>query len=134
MFPSEKECLRAEKEFKQKNEIKVNAEKDNSKLKKELADKITKAEDKIAEANSNYRLAKEEANKILEEANAKVKNLLAEASKKVRDAEKEKYEAVTEFTNKFGSYSVSYTGSKALEEFERAVSNFDRLFRNLFWF
>ena len=136
-YDSEKECKKAEKEFEQRKgnvTVEENKEKSLSIQKKELAQKIESADEKIAEANSEYKIAREEANKILEEAKEKAQKILVEASNKIRIAEEDKVKAVKEFNNKFGTYNVVYTGAKATEELAKTIDRFDRLFRNLFWF
>lgn len=130
-YDSEKECLEAEKN--QKNLIEKK-NKDLSLQKRDLAKKIEEADNKVSQANSEYRVKKDEASKILDEAREKAQKILTEASDKIKIAEQEKINAIKEFNDKFGAYSVTYTGKKASEEIERMTDRFDRLFRNLFWF
>ena len=142
VFETEKECLRAEKEFaleqKRKEERKTQEEKAReekaliSKEKKEYADKITKAEEELKVAQENYKVAQDKAAEILEESNKQVTELLNTAQEEVKKAQRAKRDAIVAFSNKFGTYTKSYTGEKAIEEFNKALDTFTNPFTDLF--
>lgn len=133
-YPTEKECLAAEADYKKAQEIQENKTKETSKRKKELSQLIELADNKVTEANKLYEIAKEKARKILEESNKQVKDILDKAEEEVKNAEEEKLDAIRNFNKEFGSYSMTYTGTKAIEEYNKAVDKFNKIFRNIFWF
>ena len=141
-YDTEKDCLRAERDFKrnqeqgtQKQEV-VKEDKTNkspvSKEKKECADKITEAEKLLDEANKEYSVAQDKAAEILEKSNKEVKQILDEAKEKVRNAERVRRDALLEFNTKFGPYTTHYTGEKAIEEFNKAINRFNEPIYDLF--
>ena len=147
LFDSEKDCLKAEKDYaiEQKKQEKAKiAEEEKlkeekaliSKEKKEYADKIAQTEEQLKSARENYKLAQDKAAEILEESNKQVSEILNSAKEEVKKAERAKRDAIVEFNNKFGAYTKSYTGEKAIEEFNKAVDLFTNplvdLFKN-FW-
>ena len=58
--------------------------------------------------------------------------MLLQTKQAIKDAQKAKYDAIADFSKKYGKYSVIYTGEKAFQEMERARKYMDSLFRN-FW-
>ena len=142
-FDTEEECVKAEKEFdRQQEQIqkeldeaiaakKVEDEKLNA-SKKEMSKTIEEANKKLEEANSVYEVAKQKATEIINEAKQKANEILGAAREKVRLAQEEKYKAVSAFNDKFGPYTISLTGEKAAEEFNRAIKECNNLFGN-FW-
>lgn len=142
-YDTEKECLKAEKEFdleQERKEKEVELQKGLiSKEKKELADRITEAEIELEKANKEYELAQDKATEILERSNKEVKEILDPAREKVKAAERAKRDAIIEFNKKFGVYTTKYTGEKAIEEFNKALNSYrfyDPFFDILkkFWF
>ena len=73
---------------------------------------------------------------MVEEAQTKAKEHVKEAAENYRKASNERYKALSEFNKEFGTYTTTYTGQKALEEYNRAVRHFDDFFDNFFniWF
>ena len=132
-FDTEKELLAAEKEeLKKQEEEKAELTK-ISNDKKAMAKKVEEADEKLQEAYANYDLAKEEISKIIEETNNKINEISEPALKAIRDAQKNKYDAITDFSQKYGKYSVVYTGEKAYQEMQRTKRYIDSLLKN-FWF
>lgn len=136
-YISEKECLKAEAEYKKEQEIKAKEEAERvsniSKKKKELAKEIELAEEKIKEANKDYNLAKERAKKIAEEADKQIDEIFSTAEEKIKEAEEHKLNCIQKWNKEFGTYNKIYTGKQALEEYEKAIARFERFF-NHFWF
>lgn len=134
-FDTEAECLKAEKEYKDKQrkiqdeinravaEKKAKEEAENV-SKKEMAKSIETAQSKVDEANSLYEAAKTKAQSILDDAKKHAKEILDAAKLKVREAETAKYEAISAFNKKFGPYTTTLTGEKAANELKRA---FDKI-------
>lgn len=106
-------------------------ESDVSKQKKELANKIDEADDNLRKAEEAYDLAQEEAKSIMQKARKEVSEIINPAADAVREAQKSKLHAIQDFNNKFGKYSVIYTGDKAYAEWRRSRSLFDDFFNSL---
>lgn len=132
-FDSEEECKKAESEHALAKRAEEEKKNEISKQKKVLADDIEKAEKELDAAYSKLEIAREESdriysdakasvNQIYKEANEKVKILMDEAKAEVRKAQQNKVEAVKKFNEKFGVYTTTYTGNKALEEIRRVNS------------
>ena len=144
-FNTEKDCLRAEKEFetqKKKDSINQTEDKDCyknkeeksliSREKRELADKITQAEKQLDEANKAYSVAQDKAAEIIEKTNKEVRQILEEAKNKVTEAERVRRDALLDFNTKFGPYTTHYTGQRAIDEFNKAVDRFNEPVYDLF--
>lgn len=93
--------------------------------KKQLAKAVQQADEKLETAYKNFELAKEQAAKILEKANKQAEELLKPAKEKVNQAQKDKYQAVVDFNKKYGVYTTTYTGSKAIDELSRMTKWID---------
>lgn len=104
-----------------------------SKEKKELSQKIEEADTALDLAYENYEKAKAKVVELKKETDQKCQDIIKEAKKQLRAAQDSKYARVASFNDKFGPYSVSYTGDKALKEMNRHLSWFDDLL-NSFWF
>ena len=115
------ECMTEEKVF-------DSCKKQNSVLKKKLADDVAQAESKLNEAYDNYSAARDEASSIVREAEKKAKLIVDAARDNVVKAQKEKETALRNFNDKFGTYTVTYTGEDAMREFRRATDILDTLF------
>lgn len=103
-----------------------------TKEKKELANAVELAEKNLQEACQNYELKKEEAKKLRKECEQKIVDLLEPARKAIDDANLAKYEAIKNYNAKYGTYTVTYSGDKAFEEYRRLTHDiFDAA--RLFW-
>lgn len=98
---------------------------------KDLAKKVDEANSRIEEAYENYNKAKIEAKKIADEAKQKIQEILEPAKKEIKGAEYAKVEAIKEFNSKFGVYTATYSGEKAVAEYNRLVSQFSNVFDNI---
>lgn len=131
-YDSEQECLDAEKQFDEdskKRELAV-AEKKAlvSKQKKELSDAIANADKKVDEAYQGLEAARKEAAAIIKEARERANALVNEAAKKVETETSERATQIAKFNEQFGPYMVTYTGSKAEEEYNRMVHQIREMF------
>lgn len=95
--------------------------------KKALSKNIESAEEALDKAYQDYDIAKEEAQKVINEAYDKAKEILTPAKEAVQEAQKAKYNAISEFSDKYGCYTTVLTGSKAYDEFKRTVDIFNRM-------
>lgn len=92
--------------------------------KKELAKNIDACGEDVKKAYDEYAEAQNRVNEILEKSNAEMESIINAARERVRIAEKKRYDAISEFNRKFGTYTVSYTGEKAEEEFDKILNAF----------
>lgn len=123
-YDSEQELLDAEK--------KANEQKEIAELsRKEMAKKVELANSRIDLAYSNYEEAKKQVAEIVEEAKNKIKELIEPAKKEIRDAQNERLEAIREFNSKYGVYTETYSGDKAIEQYNRVINHFDSIFENV---
>jgi exonuclease VII small subunit len=99
--------------------------------KKELANAIEDCDVELDRAYQKYEEAKKICQKILEESNAQMTDILDKAKKEISDAQEKKAKYLAAFNNEFGTFKVSYTGDKALKEFEKMMNLFD--FKNSFF-
>ena len=143
-FDTEKECQDAEAKYAEAMEAKSRAlaaakEKEEarknelSKEKKVLADAVDEADKAVSTAYSNLEVVYAEANDILREAKQKANKLVDEAKTQLKNAQQKKFEAVSKFNEKFGTYTTTYTGDRALEELRRATSWVNDIFNNFFF-
>lgn len=133
IFKTEEELTAAEKEF---DDLNAKKEKEKNELlvtKKEMAAEIEKANLSIEEAMENYAKVYKEAEEIVNKAKSEAAELLKPAKKNIREAQYNKYEKVKQFNNKYGPYSVSYTGEKAYNEFKRSSDWFNYLLNEFFY-
>lgn len=142
-FNTEKELLVAEKEADEKEKEEAEKEKaarlakkkeqrEISAEKKRLSKAIEEADVAIETAKENYCKAQEEATKITEEAQQKINELLTPAKTAINNAHEQKFKLLSEFNKKFGSYTITYTGDKAYNEFKRATDWINDIF-NILW-
>jgi exonuclease VII small subunit len=99
--------------------------------KKELANAIEDCDVELDRAYQKYEEAKKICQKILEESNTQMTDILDKAKKEISDAQEKKAKYLAAFNNEFGTFKVSYTGDKALKEFEKMMNLFD--FKNSFF-
>lgn len=124
----EKEALQEEQMMKkEKREVALKKEK------KELAEAIDILDDKINDKIEEYEKVKEEALKLVEDAKKQAEAMLKPARENITIARKAKYEAIKDFNEKFGPYSVMYTGDKAYNEMMRTMDYFNNVFNDFFW-
>lgn len=144
-YDSEMECRKAEIQFiqdeqaakaKEKQPLETKKKKDAavSKEKKELVSAIEDADAKLTSAYQKYDLAKETAEKIYVKARQDASSVLATAREEIEQAQKERFEAISKFNDKYGAYTTSYTGDKAYREFMRSMKFFDDIFNRFFSF
>ena len=133
-YNSEKECLEAEKQHALKSNEESKKQTELSIRKKQLAKAIEEADEKVTQANKEYNVAKAEAKKVAQEADKKIDEIFTDAENKIKEAEQEKFKLIQKWNEEFGTYNKTYTGQKALEEYERVTSRFFNDFFKHFWF
>lgn len=133
------ECMKADEAFeKAKKEAEAKeAEKKAliSKQKKEKADAIKLAEEELNLAQVAYDKAEEKARELIAKAKEEARKIISEASKELKLASNKRYEAIAAFNKDFGTYTTTYTGKEALEEYNRFNRSINNLWNHLFsWF
>ena len=123
-YDSEEELVSAEKEAQEKRELAEVS-------RKEMAKKVDMANTRIELAYENYEDAKKQVNEIVEEAQKKIDEIIEPVKKEIKDAENERLEAIRDFNSKYGVYTETYTGDKAVEQYNRAVRHFNSIFENV---
>lgn len=103
-----------------------------SKRRKELAQKVEAADKEVEAAYKNFEKAKAEANAIMSQAQEVADQLIRPAAVAVEDAHKQRVKAISEFNAEFGPFTTSYTGDKAKREFDRINSMLSELFGSFF--
>lgn len=124
-YDSESDLLKAEEEAKKQKDIAENS-------RKEMARKIDEANARIDTAYKSYEAAKKQVNDIINEAKKQVKNILDPAKKEISDAENARMEAIKEFNKKYGVYTETFSGDKAMEQYNRVLNQFNSACEN-FW-
>lgn len=133
LFDSDEALVKAENDFNDQLLKKEEDKKQISKEKKELSQKIEEAEAALDAAYENYEKAKAKVVELKKETDQKCQDIIKEAKLQLKAAQDCKYARVQSFNEKYGPYSVSYTGDRALKEMNRHLSWFDDLI-NSFWF
>ena len=132
-YDTEEDCVNAEKIFAEEEAKKKEEASNLSKEKKELAKAIELTDEELDKAYHEYNDAREKASKILSGAEAEAGRIISEARDKVKAAQRKRYEAISNFNNKFGVYTTHYDGEKALQELRRSTEWINNVFQNLFW-
>ena len=127
-FDTEEECLTAEAAFDKEQEEKKKQEELAVVTKKNLAKDIETAGEKVNLAYKEYDAALEEVKKLKEEYSRKAEEILNPAKKAIKDAQKERYDAIKKFNENYGVYTTTYTGDKAVSEFNRVSRWIDSIF------
>ena len=131
-FDDVESLKKAEKDYDEKEAQKAVEVEKKTNAKKELAKAVDTAEIKLSKAYEEMELAKAKATKILEDSNKEIEEILEAASKKIREAEVEKYNAINKYNEECGIYTKYYTGSKAIEEFNKAMRQFNVFYNKFF--
>ena len=132
VFDTIDDCNAAETKIIESRNAIAEKEKEKSRLRKELAGEVETAEQELKKAYEDYDAARDVAAKILEESNQRILDLLKPAKEAIRDAEKKRVEAICRFNKECGPYQKTYTGDKAITEFNRISKQMDNLFGDMF--
>lgn len=100
--------------------------------KKQLASEVEAAEVKVNEAKANLELAKQRAQEISKKYLEEIDSIMEPAKQQLKDAQRARYNAIQRFNDTYGAYTTTYTGSKAADEFARAVADISTFFPSLF--
>lgn len=125
-FDTEEQCLAEEEEARQKAE-----EKKVTKAK--LAKAVEDADKALDDAYEGLEEAKKKVTELQKEYGAKVDEIMNPTRDLIRECTKNRAEAIRAFNEKFGVYTTTYTGNKALNEMLKMEKLMDNMFRK-FWF
>lgn len=125
-FDTEEQCLAEEEEARQKAE-----EKKVTKAK--LAKAVEDADKALDNAYEGLEEAKKKVTELQKEYGAKVDEIMNPTRDLIRECTKNRAEAIRAFNEKFGVYTTTYTGNKALNEMLKMEKLMDNMFRK-FWF
>ncbi len=131
LFENEESLNSAEAKYDEEQQEKERIEKDKKAEKKRLAKLIEDAEADIDKARDELVKVKEEAMTIVKATEATVNEMLKDAEDKITEAQERRYEAIKNFNEKFGTYTKTYTGDKAYNEFKRNADLMGLLFNHL---
>ena len=70
--------------------------------------------------------------KLVESTEETVNKMLKDAEDKITEAQERRYEAIKNFNEKFGTYTKTYTGDEAYNEFKRNADLFELIFNRIF--
>ena len=132
-YDTEKDCKKAEQEYEEAKKKDELTKAQVSKEKKALADEVEKAEHELNSAYHDLEVAYKEADKLINDTRVEARKIISEAKNKVNMAQKEKYQALSKFNEKFGAYTTIYSGDKALEELRRMNSWTNSIFGGFFF-
>ena len=126
-FNTEESLLAAEETARQKQE---SAKATKAKYAKAVKD----AEAEIELSKKAYEEAEQQVAELQKAYDEKVKVIMDPVRKRYIEANRARATAIKEFNDKYGTYTTTYTGNDALEEFNNFVSNFEKLLHNRFFF
>lgn len=132
VFDSEEELKEAEAKAAEEKEKEAAEKALVSKEKKEYANAIQKVDEEVAKKQEAFLEARKQAQKILSDAQAEANKIVRAASKELSEAQEKRFEALKAFNEKFGPYSISYTGEKAYNEFKKTLDWFNSFFDFIF--
>ena len=114
-----KKLYETEEELKIAEEA-LQAAKDSRELtRKQLAKKIEEAQERVHRAEEAYTDVEKQVEALIEETKKTIEQMYEEPTKELRDAQKNRVNAIREFNDKFGVYTISYSGDEAEKEFDR---------------
>ena len=122
-YDSESDLLKAEEEEKKQQAIAETS-------RKEMAKNIEEANTRIDKAYQEYEVAKKKVDDLIAETRQKVKSILDPAKKEISDAENDRMEAIKEFNEKYGVYTETFSGDKAVEQYNRVLNQINSTFEN----
>ncbi|MBO7697096.1 MAG: hypothetical protein J6Y28_04865 [Acholeplasmatales bacterium] len=139
-FDSEAECKDAEKEYLNKTTLPsmpyqecdtTISDKSDVKDRKYYAKLVEEADKALEEEYIKYEEAKKQIIQLKKKCDEECEKILVEAKKELKAVQDKKFVALQNFNEKFGPYTISYTGDKALKEMRR---HFDTNVDLFHWF
>ena len=125
-FDTEEQCLAEEEK------ARVEAE-EKKVTKAKLAKAVDDADKDLDEAYAGLEEAKNKVAELQKEYDEKVDAIMNPARDLIKECIKNRAEAIKEFNDKFGVYTTTYTGNKALNEFAKTANMIDQLWKRFYW-
>ena len=101
--------------------------------KAKLAKAIENADKELDDAYAALTAAEKQVEELQNEYDQRVADIMDPARERIRECIKKRAEAIKEFNEKYGVYTTTYTGNKALNELMRADKIIDDLFKRFYW-
>ena len=125
-FDTEEQCLAEEEK------ARVVAE-EKKVTKAKLAKAIEDADKALDEAYENLKWAEEKVAELQKEYDAKVDAIMNPVHDEIKECAKARADAIKEFNDKYGVYTTTYTGNKALNEFAKVDNMLNQLWKRFYW-
>lgn len=125
-FDTEEECLSAEET------AKVEAE-EKKVTKAKLAKAVEDAEKDLDEAYAGLEEAKKKVTELQKEYDEKVDAIMNPARDLIKECTKARADAIKAFNDKFGVYTTTYTGNKALNEFLKLDNMINQFWKRFYY-
>lgn len=126
-FFNTEESLLAEEE-----KARVEAE-EKKVTKAKLAKAVEDADKDLDEAYAGLEAAKQQVAELQKEYDEKVDAIMNPARDLIKKCTKARADAIKAFNDKFGVYTTTYTGNKALNEMIKTEKIFDNIFKRFYW-
>lgn len=125
-FDTEEQCLAEEEK------ARVEAE-EKKVTKAKLAKAIEDAEKDLDEAYAGLEEAKQKVAELQKEYDEKVDAIMNPACDLIKECTKVRADAIKSFNEKFGVYTTTYSGNKALNEMAKMDKIFDNIFKRFYY-
>ena len=122
-FDTEADCLSAEETARQEAESKKATKAKYAKAVKDAEEALKAAYKKVADARDAVR-------ELQKEYDERVDAIMDPALEEAKQCLNARKEAIRAFNEKYGTYTTTYTGNEALQEYESIMKNF---FNRFYW-
>ena len=101
--------------------------------KAKLAKAVEDAEKDLDEAYAGLKSAEEKVGELQKEYDAKVDAIMTPAHDRIKECAKARAEAIKKFNDKFGVYTTTYSGNKALNEFAKIDDMINQFWKRFYY-
>ena len=101
--------------------------------KAKLAKAVEDADKDLDEAYAGLEVAKQQVAELQKEYDEKVDAIMNPARDLIKECTKARADAIKAFNDKFGVYTTTYTGNKALNEMIKMEKIFDNIFKRFYY-
>lgn len=125
-FDSEKECRDAELKAKEAVER-------NKVTKASMAKAVEEADKQVELAYEELEQAKAKVKELQKKYDAEVDSIMNPVMETINKRVEDRTKAIQEFNKKFGVYTTTYSGNKAINEFLKTSDVLDSLWRSFYY-
>lgn len=125
LFDTEEKLLAEEEKARQ-------AAEEKKVTKAKLAKAVEDAEKDLEEAYAGLEEANKQVTELQKEYDAKVDAIMNPARDLIKECTKSRAEAIKAFNDKFGVYTTTYTGNKALQEFAKIDNMMNQIWKKFY--